>query len=69
MRHGRATGDVDNDGDLNFVVADAKGQPSLSLTQSANPKHRVPICMVWANWSNPLQKQQTQVNRKIMDRL
>ena len=38
---GTAFGDIDNDGNLDFVVFNAAGPPSLFLNQTRNANHRV----------------------------
>lgn len=40
-RRGTALGDIDNDGNLDFVVFNAAGPPSLFLNQTHNGNHRV----------------------------
>ena len=40
-RRGTAFGDIDNDGNLDFVVFNAAGPPSLFLNQTHNANHRV----------------------------
>ncbi|PWU09618.1 MAG: CRTAC1 family protein [Verrucomicrobia bacterium] len=40
-RRGTAFGDIDNDGNLDFVVFNAAGPPSLFLNQTRNANHRV----------------------------
>ena len=40
-RRGTAFGDIDNDGNLDFVVFNAAGPPSLFLNQTRNTNHRV----------------------------
>jgi hypothetical protein len=40
-RRGTAFGDVNNDGNLDFVVFNVDGPPSLFINESRNPNHRV----------------------------
>lgn len=45
-RRGTAFGDVDNDGNLDFVVFNAAGPPSLFLNQTHNGNHRVLLRLI-----------------------
>lgn len=45
-RRGTAFGDIDNDGNLDFVVFNAAGPPSLFLNRTQNGNHRVLLRMI-----------------------
>ena len=45
-RRGTAFGDIDNDGNLDFVVFNAAGPPSLFLNRTRNTNHRVLLRVV-----------------------